>query len=98
MVAYRPNELISSTELAKKFGKVISQITSHTVEKIGVLKNNKLEAVVISQDEYQRLKDIEELYEHIDIYEQIRDRKELPADKYLDGKDVLKSLNLSLED
>ena len=62
MVAYQKNELISATELAKKFGQVMSQIKEKSVEKIGVLKNNKLEAVVISTEEYEHLKMIEDLH------------------------------------
>ena len=62
MVAYQKHELISATELAKKFGQVMSQIKEKSVEKIGVLKNNKLEAVVISTEEYEHLKMIEDLH------------------------------------
>ena len=62
MVTYQKNELISATELAKKFGQVMSQIKEKSVEKIAVLKNNKLEAVVISTEEYEHLKMIEELH------------------------------------
>ena len=62
MVAYQKNELISATELAKKFGQVMTQIKEKNVDKIGVLKNNKLEAVVISTEEYEHLKMIEEIH------------------------------------
>ena len=62
MVAYQKKELISATELAKKFGQVMTQIKEKSVDKIGVLKNNKLEAVVISTEEYEHLKMIEDLY------------------------------------
>jgi len=40
----------------------MSQIKEKSVEKIGVLKNNRLEAVVISTEEYEHLKAIEELH------------------------------------
>ena len=62
MVAYQKNELISATELAKKFGRVMTQIKEKSVDKIGVLKNNKLEAVVISTEEYEYLKMIEDIH------------------------------------
>ena len=42
MVAYQKNELISATELAKKFGQVMTQIKEKSVEKIGVLKTISL--------------------------------------------------------
>ena len=62
MVAYQKNELVSATELAKRFGQIMSQIKEKSVAKIGVLKNNKLEAVVISTEEYEHLKMIEDMY------------------------------------
>jgi len=60
MVKYAQNELYSITDFIKQIGSVISSIKEHSLEKIGILKNNKLEAVVISTDEYERLKAFEE--------------------------------------
>ncbi|UTJ07790.1 type II toxin-antitoxin system Phd/YefM family antitoxin [Arcobacter roscoffensis] len=57
MVTYTADELIPSSELAKKFGTYLSQIKDHSVEKLAVLKNNKVEAVLISKDEYEVLKE-----------------------------------------
>jgi len=62
MVAYQKDELISATELAKKFGQVMTLIKEKSVDKMGVLKNNKLEAVVISTEEYEHLKMIEDMH------------------------------------
>ena len=55
MVTYTTNELISSSELAKKFGTYLSQLKDKSVEKLAVLKNNKVEAVIISKDEYESM-------------------------------------------
>jgi PHD/YefM family antitoxin component YafN of YafNO toxin-antitoxin module len=57
MVTYTTNELISSSELAKKFGTYLTQIKDKSVEKIAILKNNKVEAVIISKDEYENMKE-----------------------------------------
>lgn len=57
MVTYSTNELIPSSELAKKFGTYLSQIKDNTVDKLAVLKNNKVEAVIISKDEYESMKE-----------------------------------------
>lgn len=53
MVTYSTNELIPSSELAKKFGTYLAQIKENSVDKLAVLKNNKVEAVLISKDEYE---------------------------------------------
>ncbi len=57
MVTYSTNELISSSEFAKKFGTYLAQIKDNTVEKLAILKNNKVEAVIISKDEYENMKE-----------------------------------------
>ena len=43
MLAYKPNEMMSSTDVAKNFGAVLSKLANHEVDKIGVLKKNKLD-------------------------------------------------------
>ena len=42
MVSYATNELIPSSDFAKKFGSYLGQIREHTVEKLAILKNNKV--------------------------------------------------------
>ena len=57
MVTYSTNELIPSSEFAKKFGTYLTQIKDNTVYKLEILKNNKVEAVIISKDEYENMKE-----------------------------------------
>jgi PHD/YefM family antitoxin component YafN of YafNO toxin-antitoxin module len=57
MAAYATNELIASSEFAKKFGSYLSQIKDQTVDKFAILKNNKVEAVLISKDDYEAMND-----------------------------------------
>ena len=55
MLAYKPNEMMSSTDVAKNFGAVLSKLANHEVDKIGVLKNNKLDFVLMRNDELETL-------------------------------------------
>lgn len=57
MVTYSTNELIPSSEFAKKFGSYLAQIKDNTVDKFAILKNNKVEAIIISKDEYESMKE-----------------------------------------
>lgn len=57
MVAYVNDELIPSSEFAKKFGTYLAQIKSKSVDKLAVLKNNRIEAVIVSKDEYERMQE-----------------------------------------
>jgi PHD/YefM family antitoxin component YafN of YafNO toxin-antitoxin module len=54
-VSYATNELIPSSDFAKKFGSYLGQIREHTVEKLAILKNNKVEAVLVSKDKYEKM-------------------------------------------
>ena len=57
MVTYGAEELIPSSEFAKKFGTYLTQIKNQSVDKLAILKNNRVEAVVISKDEYESMKE-----------------------------------------
>jgi len=62
MVRYAENELFSITDFTKQVSSLFKDIKNNTIEKIGVLKNNRLEVVVLSTEEYSRLKSIEEKF------------------------------------
>ena len=96
MVAYTQNELASATEISKQFGEYISKVKNGMVDKIGVLKNNKLNAVILSVEEYEKMSEAMELLEDMTIYEEIRERLDSNK-KLLDGNDVLKKHGLSLD-
>ena len=100
MVKYAQNELFSITDFTKQIGSAISRIKAHSLEKIGILKNNKLEAVVISTDEYERLKAFEEhvkLAEHTEIYNMIEQRKDTPLSEYISEEDMAKKFGIDLQ-
>ena len=100
MVKYAQNELFSITDFTKQIGNAVKSIKDHSLEKIGILKNNKLEAVVISTDEYERLKAFEEqveLAEHTEIYNTIQQRKNTPLSEYISSGDMAKKFNIDLD-
>ena len=60
MVKYAENELFSITTFTKQISSLLNSIKDNSLEKIGILKNNRLEVVVLSTKEYSRLKKIEQ--------------------------------------
>lgn len=97
MVSYTQNELLSITDFTKSISKILGDIKEHTIEKVGVLKNNKLEAVVISTDEYERLKELEELIntiEHKEIYNIVQNRINTSKSDYISMEDMAKKFNI----
>jgi len=75
MVAYTRDEIISATDLARNVSGTLSKIIKNKNEKIAIAKNNKLEAVIINIEEYERLKEAYELMEHIEIAKIVEQRK-----------------------
>jgi len=98
MVAYSQDELVSSTDISKQFGYYLSNVSNGVVEKLAILKNNKIEAVMIPTAMYESLMDMLDERENIEILETIEERLKTPKENYLDGNKVLKELNLSLDD
>ena len=101
MVRYAQSELFSITDFTKQIGSVVGSIKEHTLEKIGILKNNRLEAVVISTDEYERLKALEEsvlMAEHSNIYHALEERKDTPLSEYVSMEDMAKKFDIDLRE
>jgi PHD/YefM family antitoxin component YafN of YafNO toxin-antitoxin module len=55
VVAYRADEMVPSSDFAKKFGSFLTQIREKSVDKLAILKNNKVEAILISRDDYEAM-------------------------------------------
>lgn len=98
MIAYTREEIISTTELARNLSSTLNSIIQKSKDKIAIAKNNKLEAVIIDIDEYERLKEAYDLMEHMEIAKIVGERRKIPTKEYLDGDGVLKNLGLSLDD
>ena len=98
MIAYTRDEIISATELARNLSSTLNSIVKNSKKKVAIAKNNKLEAVIINIEEYERLKENYELMEHNEIAKMVEERRNTSKDKYLDGDEVLASLGLSLDD
>jgi len=98
MIAYTSHELVSSSDFAKKFGTYLAQLKTNTVDKIAILKNNNIEAVLVPKDDYEAMKRAWELQEHREIYETIEKRKETPKEAYVSFDDMAKRLNIDTND
>jgi len=75
MIAYSRSEIISATDMARSFSSALTSILEQTKEKLAISKNNKLQAVLINIEEYERLKEAYDTLEHIEIAKLIEARK-----------------------
>ncbi len=97
MVAYASNELIPSSQFAKQFGSYLAQIKDSAVDKLAILKNNKVEAVMISKDEYERMKIAVEELENQEIFKIVEERLSKPY-KTISFDDMAKRHNINLDE
>jgi len=98
MHAYTKDELISSTEIVRNFSAILDSIKEHRRDKVAVMRKNKLEAVILSIDEYERIQELADLIEHLQIFKTIKKRKATPVEAYVDFEQVLAEHGLSIDD
>ena len=55
MVNFNRNEIVSATQLVRQFSSIISSLVNKSLDKIAVIRNNEMEAVILSYDEYEQL-------------------------------------------
>lgn len=100
MVSYTKDELLSITDFTKSVGKILNSIKDNSLKKVGILRNNRLEAVVISTQEYEKLKEIEEIFETIEdeeLSKTIEERKKTPKSEYVSLKEMADKFDIDLE-
>ena len=100
MVQYAQSELFSITDFTKKISNIVKGVKEEAIEKIGILKNNKLEAVLISTTEYERLKKYEAMVEDVENKELlniVEQRLKTPLEQYISFEDMAKKHNIDLD-
>jgi len=55
MAHYSREEILSSSEVVRNFGAVLNSVIQHQREKVAIIRNNRLEAVLVAADVYERL-------------------------------------------
>ena len=95
MVAYTRDEIVSATDLARNVSGTLSSITKKQKQKVAISKNNRLEAVMIDIEEYERLKEAYDLMEHIEIAKIVEERKH---SKMIDFETLLEKEGISYDE
>ena len=100
MVQYAQNELLSITDFTKSISSIVKNIKNNMFDKVGILKNNKLEAVLISTSEYERLKSYEDIIENSENQELLKiakDRLNTPINEYVSLEEMANKFNIDLK-
>ena len=74
MIAYKRDEIISASDVARGFSNILNSITNHTKDKFAISKNNKLEAVILDIEEYERLQMVYDSFEENQIKQILEQR------------------------
>ena len=98
MLTYTKEELMSSTDIVRNFSSVLDSIKKQKKSKIAVLRKNKLEAVILPIEEYERIQELADLMEHIQLYKLIKEREKTPLDEYVDFDQVLSEHGLGRDE
>jgi PHD/YefM family antitoxin component YafN of YafNO toxin-antitoxin module len=48
-------EIMSSSEVVRNFGAVLSSVVQHQREKVAIIRNNRMEAVLVAVDVYEQM-------------------------------------------
>lgn len=67
MVAYKRDEIVSVSDISRSFSNILNSIANKSKERFAISKNNKLEAVIIDIEEYEKLKNAYDMMEQKDI-------------------------------
>jgi PHD/YefM family antitoxin component YafN of YafNO toxin-antitoxin module len=66
-------QMIPITRLQKELTRAVREL-SDSGKAVYILKNNNMEAVLLSYDEYEYLKNIEEIFEQLEIKDMVEKR------------------------
>ena len=94
MAVLTTDEMVSSTDIMRRFPKILAQLRGHELEKVFVMRNNKPEAVFISIERYEEMM---EYLEELEIAMIVKER-DVPGRERVAFDDILKKEGLARED
>jgi len=74
MITYLKEEIVPSSVVARNFSSLLNQLQSQKLEKIAVMRNNKMEAVILNITYFEALKQLAEIFENLEIDKIVRER------------------------
>lgn len=74
-VAYKKDEILSATRVARSFGQVLADLSCKRRRRVAVVKNNHLEAILLPIEDYETMAEALAILEHLEIYRLVQERK-----------------------
>lgn len=96
MIQYTKEELISSTNISRNLSEILNNLSNKKIEKVAVMRNNKIEAIILPIDQYENIINNNDIVEHIEMYNIIKQREKNP--EFIDLEVILKESGLTTND
>jgi PHD/YefM family antitoxin component YafN of YafNO toxin-antitoxin module len=97
MLTFAKEELVPSTVVSRSLSSILNRLKDHSLNKVAVMRNNEMEAIILPIEEYEILQSIMEKDEYRNIYSAIKDRKATALEEYPSIDDVLATLSQTHE-
>jgi len=95
MITYTKEEILPSSVISKNFGSVLNKLRQKKLRKVAVIRNNKMEAVIIPIKEYEDIKQAVEYYEQLEIYNNVKDRMKDSLEKTIPIENISEELEIN---
>lgn len=88
------SQMVSSTDMARKFASYLDQSRKQG-KRFFITRNNEIEGVFLAIEDFERLVELEELAEHLEIARLVEERKDEPV---IDLDDLLRKEGLTADE
>lgn len=92
MLTFAKDELVPSTVVARSLSSILNRLKDHSLNKVAVIRNNEMEAIILPIEEYEIMHAIMEKDEYRNIHSAIKERSATAIEDYLSLADVLATL------
>lgn len=83
MLRLERKQMVSSTEVGRRFAEYLGQVTEAR-ERCFIVRNNRIEAVLLGIEDFERLAEYEDVVEHLVVADLIARRRDEPEEVDLD--------------
>jgi hypothetical protein len=97
MTTFTKEEIVPSTKVSRNLSSLLNKLKNHQLEKIAVIRNNEMEAILLPIQEYELLQSLLEKDEYKTLYSLIKERELTPNSSYIGFNSVLADLHINNE-
>jgi PHD/YefM family antitoxin component YafN of YafNO toxin-antitoxin module len=97
MTTFTKDEIVPSTKVSRNLSSLLNKLKNHQLEKIAVIRNNEMEAILIPIQEYELMQSLLEQDEYKTLYSLIKERELTPNSSYSTFEAILSNLNINHE-